>query len=190
MLWVAARKETEVTTKLTRPNRTRFIFAVTLAMFVALSLSVGQGVARASTTINVSWTIHGPYSCVGPCATATQFMGNGIAHSPLKVLGTMTYSFVGAVLDYNPVTNCLDQSENWAFTLQNGHEGKDTFDLSTTSDTFCFTDDPNVSIETATYDITGGTGRFSGATGAAFSELTILTHPQKGSGTFTATITY
>ena len=190
MLWEAARKETGVTTKFTRPNRKRFIFAVTLAVCVALSLSVGQGVARASTTVNVSWTIHGPYACVGPCATATSFMGNGIAHSDSKVLGTMTYSFVGEVLYYDLATNCLVQSEDWAFTTQNGHEGKDTIDLSTTSDTFCFTDDPNVSIETATYDITGGTGRFSGATGAAFSELTILTHPQKGSGTFTATITY
>jgi len=173
-----------------RRGRKRYILAATLVVCVALGLSAGQGVARASTTIDVSWTIHGPYSCLGPCATATNFMGTGIGHSESKALGTMTYSFVGTVLDYDPVTNCLVQSENWAFTTQNGSKGKDTIDLSTTSDAFCFTDDPNVSIETATYAITGGTGRFAGATGSGTFVLTVLTHPQKGSGTFTATITY
>lgn len=190
MLGAAARKETGVITKPTRPNRKRWLLAATLAVCVALSLSVGLAIARASTTISVSWTIHGPYSCLGPCSSAAQFMGNGIAHSDSKALSTMTYSFVGTVLYYNPATNCLDQTENWAFTTQNGSQGKDTINLSTTSDAFCFTHDPNVSIETATYVITRGTGRFSGAAGTAASELTILTHPQKGTGTFTATITY
>ena len=51
-----------------------------------------------------------------------------------------------------------------------------TIDLSTTSDTFCFTNDPNVSIETATHNITGGTGPFSAATGTAASQMTV-SHP-------------
>jgi hypothetical protein len=59
-----------------------------------------------------------------------------------------------------------------------------------TADAFCFTDDPNVSLETASFDITGGTGRFAAATGSGTFSVTALTHPQKGSGTLTAAITY
>ena len=94
------------------------------------------------------------------------------------------------MLSYDAVTNCLTQSKNFAFTTQNGGAGKDTFYISTTSDTFCFTTDPNVSTETATFDITGGTGRFAGATGSGTFAVTSLAHPQKGSGTLTATMTY
>jgi hypothetical protein len=99
----------------------------------------------------------------------------------------MRSSLAGTVLDYDPVTNCLDQSENWALTTQNGDS---TIYFSTTSDTFCFTADPNVSIENGTFTITGGTGRFAAATGSGTFRLRVLTHPQKGSGTITATITY
>jgi hypothetical protein len=162
-----------------------------LIVCLALGLGVYAGVASASTTtITFTATTHGPYACLGPCSTATQFTANGIAQTDSKSLGTLTYSGTGTVLDYNPVTNCLDQAENFAFTTQNGHDGKDTFYLTMTTDTFCFTDDPNVSIETATFQITGGTGRFVGAAGSGTWTLTVLTHPQKGSGTLTATITY
>jgi hypothetical protein len=99
----------------------------------------------------------------------------------------MTESGVGTVQTFDPVSNCLLQSENYVFTSQNG---KDTIDLTTTSDTFCFTSNPNVSIETATYTITGGTGRFSAATGTGSSLETVLTHPQTGSGTFNLSLTY
>jgi hypothetical protein len=108
----------------------------------------------------------------------------------------MTYTFSGQVLDYNPETNCLDQTETWRFMTQQPPPGRgmparapDTITFQTTSDTYCFTDDPNVSIETATYVITGGTGRFTRATGTATSEQTVLTNPQTGSGTFTVNIT-
>src|SRR5262249_33921843 len=140
------------------------------------------GVAGAS-TINVSWTIQGPYSCLGPCSSATFFNVNGVAHSDSKVLGTMTYvgqGTVTGVLD----NGCLTQTENWAFTLQNGHNGKDTIDLSTVGDTFCPTANPNVFSETADFTITGGTGQFSSASGGGSFALTVLGHPQTGSGTF------
>jgi hypothetical protein len=160
---------------------------------VALSLGVWQGVAAATTSTarttptNVTWTEEGPYDCVGPCATATYYFAWGMAHADSKDFGTMKGSMSGTVLDYNPVTNCLDQSENWVFTTQ---KGDDAIYLTTTSDTLCFTADPNVSIENGAFTITGGTGRFTGATGSGTFQLTVLTHPQKGSGTFTATITY
>ena len=140
---------------------------LTLVVCVILSLGVWQGVASASTnTIDFSATIRGPYACPGPCASATEFTLNGIANADAKSLGTMTYTGAGVVLDFDPVANCLVQSENFAFTTQNGRDGKDTFYVATTFDALCFTDDPNVLNETATFDITGGTGRFAGATGS------------------------
>jgi hypothetical protein len=167
--------------------RRRYVVGATLVVAVVLSLGVLQGVASASTTINTTMTERGSYSCLGPCATATYFTITGKLHADSKVLGTMAESGTGTVLDYNPVTNCLDNLENYAFTTQNG---KDTIYLATTSDTYCFTPDPNVNIETATYTITGGTGRFAGATGSATSVITVLTHPQTGSGSFALNITY
>ena len=152
-----------------------------------LSFGVWQSGASAATSHHVTWTVHGPYSCVGPCATATDFSVKGNAHADSKDLGEMRYTGAGTVLDYDPATNCLIQSETYAFTTQNG---KDTINLQTISDTFCFTDDPNSSIETAAFTITGGTGRFAGATGSGTFQLGVLTHPQKGSGTFIADISY
>ena len=43
-----------------------------------------------------------------------------------------------------PVSNCAFQEETFAFTTQNGHDGKDTFFLSTTSDALCFTNNAPV----------------------------------------------
>ena len=158
---------------------------------VAPSFGAVQGLPGLGTaTIQVNATLKGSYECLGPCATATDFTADGIAHTDPNSLGTMTYSVVGRVLDYNPVTNCLDQSEDWSLTTKNGHDGKDTIYLSTTSNAVCFTDDPNVMLETGTFNVTGGTGRFAGATGSGTFMDTPRGHPQKSSGTLTATITY
>jgi len=153
-----------------------------LALAIAIVVPVS-----ASTSISLSATERGSYSCLGPCAVATYFNATGLAHS--DAFGTMTYVAQGVVLDYNPDTNCLDQSETWAFTAQNGHGGRDTLVISTTSDTFCFTDDPNISLESASFVVTGGTGRFAGATGSGTFSETVLTHPQIGSGVLRATLT-
>jgi len=161
--------------------------SATLIAAAALCLGVFAGAANASTTINVSLTERGTYACLGPCATSAFYTIKGILHADSKALGTMTQSANGTVLDYNPVTNCLDSVENYAFTSQNG---KDTIDLTTTTDAYCFTADPNVNIETGTLTITGGTGRFSAATGSGTFNLVVLTHPQTGSGTYNLTITY
>jgi hypothetical protein len=174
-----------------KPQWKRSIAGATLIACVGLSLGVWQGVAGASpTTINFNATFGGPYTCLGPCATATNFTLLGMAHADSKSLGTMKYTGVVELLSYDPVSNCAAQAETFAFTTQNGDTGKDTFYLSTTSDALCFTDDPNVALETASFDITGGTGRFAGATGSGTFAVTPLTHPQKSSGTLTATITY
>ena len=172
-------------------RRKRFIISSALILCLTLSVGVSQSVARArSTTISFTAQERGSYACLGPCATATNFTFNEIVHTGSKALGTATLSAVGTVLDFNPATNCLDQSEQWALTTQSGNAGKDSIFISTNTDTFCFTNDPNVSIETATFAITGGTGRFADATGSGSSTETVLTHPQTASGTITATITY
>ena len=162
-----------------------------IAVSVALSLSVWQGVAGATTNTadktasTVTWTEKGPYGCVGPCTTATHFFAYGTVHADSKTFGTMKDSLVGTVLDYNKVTNCLVQTENWAFT-----SGKDTIYFTTTRDTLCFTADPNVSIENGTFKITGGTGRYKNSTGTGTFRLKVLTHPQTGSGKIAMKITY
>jgi len=105
-------------------------------------------------------------------------------------LGAGTVTAVGTVLDYNPDTNCLDQSEQWALTPLKGNPGRDAIFISTTTDTFCFTSDPNLSVETATLTVTGGTGPFVDATGSGASTEVVKTHPQTGSGTLSLTITF
>ena len=163
---------------------------ITIVTSVTLSLAVWQGVATATTsaartTSTVTWAQSGPYACVGPCATATYYFASGTVRS--KNLGTMKDAASGTVLHYNAATKCLIQSEHWAFTTRNE---KDTIYFSTTSDTYCFTADPNVSIEKGTFKITGGKGRFAKATGSGTFRLRVLGHPQTGAGTITMTITY
>ncbi len=165
----------------------RYTVAVTLVVAAALCLVVWPGVASASTTINVTLKERGTYACRGPCATATNFTISGTLHADTKVLGTMSESGAGTVLDFNPVTNCLEQVVNYAFTTQNR---KNTIDLASTSSFFCFTSDPNVSVETDSYTITGGTGLFSAATGSATSTGVVLAHPQTGTATFNLSLTY
>jgi hypothetical protein len=166
--------------------RKRYVFLGALVVSVALNVGGLPTVARASTTVGLSLTEKGDYSCVGPCATAPSFSVDGIAHSGSQSFGTMTLSAAGTVLSVNP-DGCLVQSENWAFTTQ---KGKNTIFLSTTSDTYCPTANPNMSLETATFTITGGTGLFSNATGAGTFMLTVLAHPQNFTGTLSGTITY
>jgi hypothetical protein len=159
----------------------RSVIGAVLTSLVLAAMAVAP--VGASTTVSFTIAERGSYACLGPCATATYFNVTGIGHS--AALGTMAEVAQGTVLGFDPSTNCLTQSENWALTFRNGHLGKDTLYLSTQEDTFCFTADPNVSHETATFVITGGTGRFANATGSAQLVETVLTHPQIGYGVVT-----
>jgi hypothetical protein len=164
-----------------------YLFGGALVVCAALSLGVWASAAGASTTASLTLTARADYSCVGPCASATTFTVDGVAHPRSGGHGAMTFSAVGSVLSFDPATNCLIQAENWALTTQ---KGEDTIFFSTTSDTLCFTANPNVSLETAAFTITGGTGRFTDATGGGTFNFTVLTHPQTASGTISLNVTY
>jgi hypothetical protein len=165
--------------------RKRHFFGALVVSLVLIAIGL-PGVARASTVAQLNLTDRSDYSCVGPCATAIYFSVDGILHSDSRVFGTMKLSAVGTTVSFDPNTQCLLSSINYALTTQ---KGKNTIFLSTTDDTECPTG-PNTSRETADLTITGGTGLFSSATGAATLLLTVLTHPQTGAGTFNLTITY
>ncbi len=172
-------------------RRKRFLVVAAVVACSMSALVLAPGVSAAgSTTVNFVAPEHGFYSCVGPCASATYFNFTEVVQTGSNALGTAKLAGAGTVLDYNPVTNCLDQSEQWALTPQNGSVGKDTIFISTTVDTYCFTSDANVSIETATWAVTGGTGRFADASGSGVISETVRTHPQSASGTLSGTITY
>jgi hypothetical protein len=165
--------------------RKRHFFGA-LVVFLALTFGGLPCVASASTNAGLNFTMTEDYSCLGPCATATYFSADGIAHSGSQSFGTMTDSETGQVLNLLP-DGCYAQSENWAFTTQ---KGKNTFFLTTTSSTFCPTANPNIFLENNTFTITGGTGIFSNATGAGTFVLTARVHPQTSRGTLSGTITY
>jgi hypothetical protein len=155
-----------------------------LIAVAALSLGAWAGTAGADTTLNVSWTMRGAYVCLQQCAETS---GKGTAHADSRDLGAMTWLNQGAGAAGTAVCDGgFKLAEIWEFTVQNG---KDTIDLVTTNDDFCFTADPNVFTETGTFDISGGTGRFSAAGGTGSFQITDLGHPQTETGTFTASIT-
>jgi hypothetical protein len=164
--------------------RKRNLIGALLLVIVALSLGVWASVASASSTTNLNVSLQGHYSCFGSCATATSFRADGSAHSDSPRFGAMHFSLLGTILEVN-AKGCLVQSETWTLTTPNGH-----IFMSTTSDLFCPTADPNAFAETATFNITGGAGSFSGATGAGTFMLTVLGNPQTASGTLHLKITY
>jgi hypothetical protein len=170
-------------------QRKRYIVGATTIVGAALSLAVWLSAASAGggTVINFTMSEHGTYSCLGPCATAADFTASGIANSDSKVLGTMADKTIGHVDSGPDANNCLTQTEEWSFTTQ-GHKGQDSFVAHTVGDTFCFNADFSVATETADFVIDGGTGRFLNASGSGHFTLTVLSHPQTGSGTITGTL--
>ena len=167
-------------------HRRRRTGKLALALLVPLLALFAPTAASASTT-QIVLTERAEYSCTGPCATATNFTVDGQAHPVTGRLGEMSVSAAGTVLGVNDA-GCLLQSEQWTFSKK-GHGRNDAFNLSTTSDTFCPTADPNLFIETASFVIDGGTGRFSGASGTGAFSLAVLVDPQVSTGWLTATIT-
>ena len=66
--------------------------------------------------------------------------------------------------------------------------GKDTFLATTKGDKLCFNKDFSAGVETAAFALTGGTGKFKGASGSGHLRLNVLSSPQKGSGTIVGTL--
>jgi hypothetical protein len=135
------------------------------------------GVADAKWTTTLHLGLKGTYACKGSCATATHFTARGSA-------GRFKFSLKGTVLKTNS-QGCLVQKETWTLTAGR----KDALFLSTTSDTFCPTANSNVFSEAAALSITGGSGRFRGATGNGTFDTSVLVSPQVASGALTATVT-
>ena len=167
-------------------GRKRHIAGIAVLVLATANLVLWLGVANAGTrTVHFTASESGTYECGGPCVTAVNFTAAGTMHA--VPFGEMTDTTEGTVLSFNEHTNCLEQAETWVLSLANG---QGSIFLRTTHDTFCFTSDPNVSIETATFVITGGSGRFSHASGSGSFHETVLTQPQVGSGTIEGTVSY
>jgi hypothetical protein len=159
----------------------------TLIGALALSLGVWLGVASASCKLNVSWTMHGSYTCIPP-STCANTIGSGTAQADSSVLGAMTWTNAGGNGIGNPVCprNLAGASlaETWVFTTQNG----DTLTLTTDSDSLCFVSRQAVT-ETATFHISGATGSVGGATGNGTFSIVDLASPPNESGKFNVTLT-
>lgn len=142
--------------------------------------------APARTSTKLDLILNTWYTCVGPCASATYCTDNGVARSGVTVFG---YAGAGTVLNLLK-DGCYAQTEHLALTQENGAHNGDAIFLTTTSDPFCPTKNPNVSTEDGLFTITGGTGVFKGATGKGSWKLIALGQPQVGFGTLTASMTY
>jgi len=125
------------------------------------------------------------YTCVGPCASATYFSAYGVARS-----GDTTFGWSGTGTGTGEQGNCQVSTINEALTAQGGPDNGDAIYFSTKDDLYCPTSNPNVSKETATFTISGGTGAFKSASGEGSSTFTVLTSPQIGWGTLTASVSY
>lgn len=165
-------------------QRKRYLLTAVLGVLVALALGVGPNVAAAHSTSTVTFTLKGVYSCPTSCATSPTFAGHGLLVSHSPTFPTLRFHFTGQVLSTS-ANGCSPQAEQWTFVTR--HRDSKIF-LATTTDTICPTANPNVLHETATLTITGGTGRFSDATGGANFATTVLVSPQVGFGPLTLTI--
>jgi hypothetical protein len=141
--------------------------------------------ASALTSTELDLTTNNWYTCVGPCASATYFSDYAVARS-----GVTTFGWSGTGTGTGEQGNCLVSTINDALTVQGGPDNGDAIYFSTKDDLYCPTSNPNVSKETATYTISGGTGAFKNATGEGSSTFTVLTTPQVGWGTLTASVSY
>jgi hypothetical protein len=163
----------------------RYLLGATFAACAALSLGVWQTAAGASARFNVSWTMRGSYTCINACAETT---GQGTARSDSRLLGDMAWTNHGTGAPGTPdCTGGVNLAETWEFTTQNHG---DTLDVLTLHDAGCPSlDNPSFFYETASFAITGGTGRFSGASGTGTFQITDLADPTTETGTFYATVT-
>lgn len=152
------------------------IKAMSLGVLV-VALAVYPGVARAKSTTILHLGLKGTYACKGSCPTATHFTARGSG-------GRFKFSLQGTVLKTS-AQGCLIQKETWTVTAGK----KDALFLSTTSDTLCPTANSNMSSEAAAFSVTGGSGRFRGATGNGTFGFSVLVSPQVASGALTATVT-
>lgn len=157
----------------------------TSSLAAALCLLVSQGAAGAGGKLDVSWTMHGTYTCGDQFCSTTS--GSGTAHADSSVLGAMTWTNQGGGATGEPACQGklggVSVAETWVFTTRNG----ETLDLATDSDSLCFVS-KQVATETATFHITGGTGSLRGASGTGTFTITDLTDPSNENGAFRATI--
>jgi len=167
--------------------RKRHVVGATMVVCVFGCLAIGLSVAGASSTSAVPFVMseHGPYACLGPCAAAVDFVVSGTVTS--TAFGTMTVLGIGHVDGKANAQNCSPQSERWGFTSK-ANKGQDSFEITTRGDKICFNKSFSAAVETANFTITGGTGKFKGASGSGHFRFNVLSSPQKGSGTITGTL--
>ena len=147
--------------------------------------TVGKAKTSPTSAVHFTMSEQGPYACLGPCATAVDFVVTGTANS--AAFGRMTVLGIGHVDGKANARNCLPQSERWSFTSK-GHGGQDSFETTTRGDKICFNKDFSAAIETADFAITGGTGKFKAASGSGHFKFNVLSSPQKGGGTIAGTL--
>jgi hypothetical protein len=162
------------------------ISKMALAVAATAVCLVAPVVAGASSGSSVRFTGNATYACVGPCSAATYYWVDGSARSASKAFGTMRISAVGQVLSVKP-NGCLVQREHWAFTSASR---RDTFYFTTTRDELCPSKNSNVSTETGTFRLSGGSGLFNKAAGSGRFKFSVKVSPQTATATFTATIKY
>lgn len=157
------------------------------AMPAGASPHPGAQAKHAATELDLTdLTMNTWYTCVGPCASATYFSGQGVARS-----GVTTFGWSEAGTGTSTETNgCLVSTLHEALTEQSGPDNGDAIYFTTTKDLYCPTANANVWNETSPFTITGGTGPFKSATGTGLWTLTVLVSPQVGWGTLTASVTY
>lgn len=159
--------------------------AVLVCALAGLGVGLNSAGASATTTIHFTMSEHGPYACLGPCATAVDFVVNGTVSS--KALGPMTVLGVGHVTGKPNAHNCIPQAEHWGFTAK-GDKGQDSIEAKTVGDKICFNKDFSAAVETAGLEITGGTGKYAHASGSGHLTFNVLSQPQKGGGTISGAL--
>jgi len=183
MLWGERERTLRKPLVVSALGRRQLVVATLVCSFICLGAGLNTAGAGAAKTVGFVLSEHDSYACLGPCATAADFVVNGTARSP--ALGTLTVLGIGHVDGYADAQRCSTASERWGFT---GSNGKDSLEATTKGDKICFNKDYSAAVETAKFTITGGTGKYEGASGSGHFKFSVLSSPQKGSGTITGSL--
>jgi hypothetical protein len=150
------------------------------AAFLALALVVPAASAKSTVPFSASFNETFTVFVGGTCAP-NAFCASATGLGQATHMGKTTEAFVGSVVLPLDQNGCAPESSTGTLTAANGDQV-----FVTSAGTFCQSSLTNAT-DVGSWTVTGGTGRFTGATGSGPYTTTILINSDGSGGTSTST---